>query len=356
MMIESSLRRRSYLTPRRVRYLAVINGSRFYCLSACDALASSSVWRIACFGRHEGMVAGCYPIIRLENGGYVMKKMVVLSLAGMALAVLIAAPASFADGGVAMHRLYNPNSGEHFYTASAEERDWLVGLGWNHEGAGWIAPETSSTPVFRLYNANAGDHHYTMSAEERDWLVGLGWNDEGIGWYSDDAKTVPLYREYNPNAFANNHNYTADASEHEYLLSIGWNDEGIGWYGIAVSGGNGNGGATSGNAPNVNSGGSDRTQGHNIADDPEYEGYNPDGSRATRHEEIVEVVDQEAWDEPEYGVVVMATCNKCGATMNAEARDGHACGAGFSYHDTVVQTGVIHHPAVTHQEVRVSYY
>lgn len=33
-----------------------------------------------------------------------------------------------------MHRLYNPNSGEHFYTAEEGERDSLVGSGWNYEG------------------------------------------------------------------------------------------------------------------------------------------------------------------------------------------------------------------------------
>ena len=30
-----------------------------------------------------------------------------------------------------MHRLYNPNSGEHFYTSTVAERDHLVSVGWN---------------------------------------------------------------------------------------------------------------------------------------------------------------------------------------------------------------------------------
>lgn len=131
-----------------------------------------------------------------------------------------------------MHRLYNPNSGEHFYTAVDSERDHLVSLGWHNEGEGWTAPKTSNTPVYRLYNAYGGEHHYTMDASEKEWLVSLGWNYEGIGWYSDDAKTVVLYREYNPNAFANNHNYTTSWSEHSYLVSIGWRDEGTAWYGV----------------------------------------------------------------------------------------------------------------------------
>lgn len=128
-----------------------------------------------------------------------------------------------------MYRLYNPNSGEHFYTASEYERDHLVSVGWTYERIGWVAP-SGGTPVYRLYNPNAGEHHYTMSAEERDMLVGVGWNDEGIGWRT--AGTVPLYRQYNPNAYANNHNYTTSEVERDHLLGLGWKDEGIGWYGI----------------------------------------------------------------------------------------------------------------------------
>ena len=132
-----------------------------------------------------------------------------------------------------MNRLYNPNSGEHFYTASSEEKDNLVNLGWNDEGTGWCAPSASGQPVYRLYNKNGGEHHYTLSVTERDNLIDLGWSYEGIGWYSDDAKSVPLYRQYNPNAFANNHNYTVSSSEKEHLISLGWKDEGTGWYGVS---------------------------------------------------------------------------------------------------------------------------
>lgn len=135
-----------------------------------------------------------------------------------------------------MYRLYNPNSGEHFYTASVAERDYLDQIGWNYEGIGWTAPAHSDTPVYRLYNPNAGDHHYTVSTNERDNLVSLGWNYEGIGWYSDDAQSVPLYRQYNPNATTGSHNYTTSKQENDYLAAIGWNAEGIGWYGIGDSG------------------------------------------------------------------------------------------------------------------------
>ena len=132
----------------------------------------------------------------------------------------------------AMYRLYNPNSGEHFYTGSAAEANATSAAGWTYEGEGWTAPTKSNSPVFRLYNANAGDHHYTLSAFERDSLVAIGWNYEGIGWYSDDSKTVPLYRQYNPNAVAGAHNYTTSKAENDMLVGVGWQAEGIGWYGL----------------------------------------------------------------------------------------------------------------------------
>ncbi|MBP5164320.1 MAG: hypothetical protein ILP08_02680, partial [Lachnospiraceae bacterium] len=133
---------------------------------------------------------------------------------------------------VTMFRLYNPNSGEHFYTGNETEKTDLVKAGWSDEGIGWIAPVKSNTPVYRLYNGNAGDHHYTLDAKERDNLVSAGWKSEDIGWYSDDAETVPLYREYNPNAVTGTHNYTTDKAEHDGLVKAGWKDEGIGWYAV----------------------------------------------------------------------------------------------------------------------------
>lgn len=132
-----------------------------------------------------------------------------------------------------MYRVYNPNSGEHFYTSNKAEKDHLVNLGWKYEGVGWKAPTVSNYPVYRLYNANGGEHHYTMNVAEKNNLVKLGWKYEGIGWFSadpNDSNSVPLLREYNPNAFSNNHNYTTNANEHNWLVGLGWKDEGKAWY------------------------------------------------------------------------------------------------------------------------------
>lgn len=140
------------------------------------------------------------------------------------------------SGSQQMYRLYNPYSGEHFYTASTGERDHLKSVGWRYEGVGWIAPKSSDTPVYRMYNRYAGDHHYTTSAGERNMLVRAGWTYEGIGWYSSDAKEVPIYRQYNPYAWVGTHNYTSSKAENDHLKSVGWRAEGIGWYGLKALG------------------------------------------------------------------------------------------------------------------------
>lgn len=160
-----------------------------------------------------------------------LKKKNILALGLSALA--ISATIVFADAAEAadMHRLYNPNSGEHFYTANTNEKNHLVKVGWKSEGIGWTAPN-SGNAVYRLYNKNAGDHHYTMNANEKNHLVKVGWKYEGIGWYSDTKKAVPLYRAYNPNAKAGSHNYTVNYGEQKNLLKHGWRDEGIAWYGV----------------------------------------------------------------------------------------------------------------------------
>ena len=162
-------------------------------------------------------------------------------------AVAFAAPGTQADADAslatqasddqteAMYRLYNPNSGEHFYTSSTVERDSVIAAGWDDEGIGWTAP-IRGIQVYRLYNPFAGEHHYTTSPDERDMLVEAGWNWEEGGWLSDPDKAVPLYRAYNPNAYANNHHYTTDWGEFQTLLSLGWQDEGIAWYAAAEGG------------------------------------------------------------------------------------------------------------------------
>ena len=143
-------------------------------------------------------------------------------------------------------RMYNPNSGEHFYTRSMEEAKHLVNVGWSWEGVGWVAP-SEGDQVYRLYSGT--DHFYTTSVAERDDLVSVGWSYEGVGWVTEDENEGrPLYRQFNPNADpsasynnSGSHNYTLSKGENDYLVSVGWRAEGIGWYGadqdpIAIDG------------------------------------------------------------------------------------------------------------------------
>ena len=133
---------------------------------------------------------------------------------------------------IPMHRLFNPNSGEHFYTGSVEERDTLVAAGWQYEGVAWNAPVKRGTPIYRVFNPNNGDHHYTGSMDEVNNLTALGWQYEGVAWNSASPSNLPIYRLYNPNADCGSHHYTGSEEERDYLVSLGWKYEGIGWYGM----------------------------------------------------------------------------------------------------------------------------
>ncbi|GAB2026992.1 CHAP domain-containing protein [Lactovum odontotermitis] len=132
---------------------------------------------------------------------------------------------------VATYRLYNKNTGEHFYTQSVQELISLQKVGWNNEGIGWYSP-ASGTPVYRIYNPNAkgGDHYYTISKGEADHNVKLGWkwdnNGAPVFYAGGEVKT---YVAYNPNAQSGAHNYTTNGNEQDNLLWAGWKYGAVAW-------------------------------------------------------------------------------------------------------------------------------
>ena len=150
--------------------------------------------------------------------------------------------ASLLIGGVAhadtnVYRLYNHNTGEHFYTTSGTEKNANVSAGWTYEGVGWVAPTTSSSPVYRVYNPNAmgGDHYYTKSKYEAQSLVNKGWKWDNNGkavFYSGGSQAV--YVAYNPNAQSGAHNYTESSFEQNSLLNTGWKYGAVAWYGVGA--------------------------------------------------------------------------------------------------------------------------
>ncbi|MDO4537992.1 MAG: hypothetical protein Q4B54_07505 [Coriobacteriales bacterium] len=134
-------------------------------------------------------------------------------------------------------RVYNPNSGEHFYTKSTGEKDALVKAGWIFEGVAFLtakADTADSVEVFRAYNPNGGDHHFTTSKGEMDLLVTAGWKNEGVAFYglgtTKGENNKRIFRLYNPNALTGSHHYTTSEGEKNLLVDVGWNDEGTAWY------------------------------------------------------------------------------------------------------------------------------
>lgn len=134
-----------------------------------------------------------------------------------------------------VYRLYNPNTGEHFYPTSTYERDMDLKAGWRNEGTLETAP-TSGKAIYRVYNPNAkgGDHYYTMSKYEASQLVSQGWKWDNNGkpvFYSGGTK--PVYVAYNPNAQTGAHNYTMNKYEQNSLLKVGWKYGATAWYGLS---------------------------------------------------------------------------------------------------------------------------
>lgn len=130
---------------------------------------------------------------------------------------------------IPVYRVYNPHSGEHFYTKDTSERDYLISIGWQDEGIGSYSV-SQGNKLYRVYNPNSGEHHYTSSRGEIDALIVAGWLDEGIAWLTA-TEGLSVYRLFNPNARdAGSHHYTTNLNERNQLLRLGWKNEGIAYY------------------------------------------------------------------------------------------------------------------------------
>ncbi|MFZ2576405.1 MAG: hypothetical protein WAX22_02865 [Lactococcus hircilactis] len=154
-----------------------------------------------------------------------------LVLIGGMSATTSRASASTSTSSIPVYRLYNKNTGEHFYTESLAEKNNLANVGWNYEGIGWqAAPQGES--VYRVYNPNAkgGDHYYTLSKYEAQSLVKVGWKWDNGGkpvFYS--GGNTNLYVAYNPNAQSGAHNFTTSSAEQSNLLNVGWKYGAVAW-------------------------------------------------------------------------------------------------------------------------------
>ena len=130
--------------------------------------------------------------------------------------------------------------GDHFYTADPAERDRALAGGnyrWEEIQCYVFAPRNpqpgNTTPFYRLYNRDSGDHFYTTDASERDSAIARsGYVSEGVACFvytSNLSGTTPLYRLWNGDA--SDHFYTTDSGEASAAESnSGYRGEGIACY------------------------------------------------------------------------------------------------------------------------------
>ena len=127
----------------------------------------------------------------------------------------------------AVYRFYNYKSGAHFYTVSADERDFVIRTypEFQYENVAFYAyalPTAGKDAVYRFYNSQSGAHFYTISAEERDYVAKTyaAFRLEGPVWYGQKQEgdgASPIYRFYNSRTGA--HFYTVSASERDFVIS-----------------------------------------------------------------------------------------------------------------------------------------
>jgi hypothetical protein len=139
---------------------------------------------------------------------------------------------------VPLLRAYNPTADAHFFTTTTAEFANAVANGYldesTNQASGFaVSPQFApdAVPVFRLYNLQSGLHYLTTSAGERDQLVGLippthpqfgkvGWRaetTEGFVFPTSKPGTVEVFHLYNETNGA--HLYTANAGELVSVLS-----------------------------------------------------------------------------------------------------------------------------------------
>lgn len=163
-------------TPPRVRacrHRAFARGALVATL-ACAAhapAAAQGVEAVYRFYNHE-TATHFYTTSVPERDG-VVKSFPQFAYEGAAFAAVAAGSA----GAVPVFRFYNGKTGTHFYTTSASERDGILAYypQFLYEGPAYHALAADAgdgrTPVFRFFNRDTGAHFYTASAAERDKVV-----------------------------------------------------------------------------------------------------------------------------------------------------------------------------------------
>ena len=127
------------------------------------------------------------------------------------------------SGSTPIYRFYNATTGDHFYTASEDEKNSLVNnaqSGYSLEDVVYYAFATQvsgSSPVYRFVNPTTNKHFYTISEDEKNLLVNntqWGFQSEGVAFYAYSSQingASPIYRLYD--SLTNDHFYTISEDE-----------------------------------------------------------------------------------------------------------------------------------------------
>ncbi|MEO8344202.1 MAG: DUF1800 family protein [Betaproteobacteria bacterium] len=146
-----------------------------------------------------------------------------------------------------VYRFFNQQTGTHFYTIVAAERDQVIAGSPQlaYEGpafAAYAQPASGAQPVFRFYNTATGAHFYTNKTADRDYVLAT-WKQftfEGTAYYAmpvagTDGRTE-LFRFFNTTT--GTHFYTDKVTERDYVLAT-WPQfkyEGVAFYVFSATG------------------------------------------------------------------------------------------------------------------------
>lgn len=143
---------------------------------------------------------------------------------------------------IGVFRFFDSNYGTHFFSASPDERNTIIATRPDliFEGVGLqsvdpASNDPNSSPVYRFFDSTYGTHFFTASATERDTVIGTRSDlvYEGTGFYehaAQQAGDTAVYRFFDTRF--GTHFYTADAGERATVAATRPDlvDEGIGFY------------------------------------------------------------------------------------------------------------------------------
>lgn len=130
-------------------------------------------------------------------------------------------------GLVPVYRFLNRQTGAHFYTIDAAERDLVIASmpQFNYEGEAFLVSPTAQDgllPVHRFYNTVNGVHLYTISEDEKSYIEANlpRYVYEGVAYHASPvggAGLKPLFRFYRSDRGL--HFYTADHTERDGVIA-----------------------------------------------------------------------------------------------------------------------------------------